>query len=77
MRHLCMGVLGLCLSISLAAGGKSGVELLDPKEPTCGNHGTAVEFLDTPTKAAAAAKKDGKLVMVLHISGHFEDPRFT
>ena len=49
---------------------------LDPK-PSCGSHGTAVEFLDTPSKAAALAKKDGKLLFVLHVSGHFEDPRFT
>jgi hypothetical protein len=75
VRHLYLGVLGLCLSIGLAAG--KGREPIDPKEPTCGNHGTSVEFLDTPAKAAAAAKKDGKLVMVLHVSGHFEDPRFT
>jgi hypothetical protein len=77
VRHLHLGVLGLCLSIGLAAAGKTGLEPIDPKEPTCGNHGTSVEFLDTPAKAAAAAKKDGKLVMVLHVSGHFEDPRFT
>ena len=40
-------------------------------------HGTAIEFADTPKEAAAQAKKEEKLVLVLHVSGHFEDPRFT
>lgn len=44
---------------------------------TCGNHGTAVEFLDTPSEAARKALKEEKLVFVLHVSGNFEDPRFT
>jgi hypothetical protein len=43
----------------------------------CGNHGTKVEFVDTPKEAAAQAKKQEKLVFVLHVSGNFEDPRFT
>jgi hypothetical protein len=43
---------------------------------TCG-YGTKVDFVDTPKEAAALAKKQEKLVLVLHVSGHFEDPRFT
>jgi hypothetical protein len=43
----------------------------------CGKHGTEVAFVDTPSEAAAQAKKDQKLVFVLHLSGHFEDPKFT
>jgi hypothetical protein len=43
----------------------------------CGGHGTAIDFFDTPSQAARQAKKDGKLVFVLHVSGNFEDPRFT
>ena len=43
---------------------------------TCG-YGTAVEFVDTPKEAAALAKQQEKLVFVLHVSGNFEDPRFT
>ncbi len=39
--------------------------------------GTKVEFVDTPKEAAALAKKQEKLVFVLHVSGNFEDPRFT
>jgi hypothetical protein len=46
-------------------------------ETTCSNHGTSVEFVATPSEAAQRAKKEQKLVFVLHVSGHFEDPRFT
>ena len=46
-------------------------------ETSYGDYGTQVHFEDSPTDAAKAAKKDGKLVMVLHISGHFEDPGLT
>ena len=42
-----------------------------------GCFGTKVEFVDTPKEAAALARKQEKLVFVLHVSGHFEDPRFT
>jgi len=46
-------------------------------EATCGEYGTSVHFEDTPADAARRAKKDEKLVMVLHVSGHFENPAFT
>ena len=46
-------------------------------EGTCGSFGTTVEFVDTPSAAAKQAKKEQKLVFVLHVSGNFEDPRFT
>ncbi|HMF14499.1 MAG TPA: hypothetical protein VKE94_19420, partial [Gemmataceae bacterium] len=42
-----------------------------------GCHGTKIDFLDTPKEAATQAKKEQKLVLVLHVSGHFEDPRLT
>jgi hypothetical protein len=42
-----------------------------------GSCGTSVEFVDSPKEAAALAKKEEKLVFILHVSGHFEDPRFT
>jgi hypothetical protein len=47
------------------------------EEAACGSHGTRVEFYDTPSEAAKVAKKEQKLVFVLHVSGNFEDPRFT
>ena len=43
---------------------------------SCG-FGTKVDFVDTPREAAALAKKQEKLVLVLHVSGHFEDPGLT
>lgn len=42
-----------------------------------GSCGTAVEFVDSPKDAAALARKEEKLVLILHVSGNFEDPRFT
>jgi hypothetical protein len=47
------------------------------KEGSCGRFGTQVEFVDTPSEAARRAVKEQKLVFVLHVSGNFEDPRFT
>ena len=47
------------------------------KVPEKACFGTTLEFLDTPKDAAAKAKKDEKLVFILHVSGNFEDPRFT
>ena len=40
-------------------------------------HGTSVVFYDTPSEAATVAKKEQKLVMVLHISGNFENKDYT
>jgi hypothetical protein len=67
--------LWLIAGASLAHGadgkGKSG------EDHSCGSFGTKVEFVDTPSEAAKLAKKQEKLVFVLHVSGNFEDPRFT
>ncbi len=43
---------------------------------TCG-HGTKLDFVENPKEAASIAKKEQKLVLVLHVSGHFEDPGLT
>jgi hypothetical protein len=77
MRHLWMAA--TVLSLAALVGPARGVDLLDDKadKPTCKAHGTAVDFVDTPSEAARLAKKAGKLVLVLHVSGNFEDPRFT
>lgn len=48
-----------------------------PEAKTCGSHGTRIDFVDTPGQAAKIARKEQKLVFVLHVSGNFEDPRFT
>jgi hypothetical protein len=44
---------------------------------TCGHYGTSVDFYSSPSVAATQAKKEQKLVFVLHVSGLFEDPKFT
>ena len=62
---------GLCLALTSPA------IVQAESKPSCSGHGTTIDFFDTPKEAAAQAKKDGKLVMVLHVSGNFEDPRFT
>jgi hypothetical protein len=50
-----------------------------PKAPetSCGNYGTSVQFVKTPSEAARQALKEEKLVFVLHVSGLFETPDFT
>ena len=48
-----------------------------PSAAKCSSHGTSVQFYDTPTEAASRAKAEQKLVLVLHLSGIFEDPQFT
>jgi hypothetical protein len=60
----------------------SGARSCQPPTPpsegeTCGQFGTSVHFEKTPSIAAKKALKEEKLVMVLHVSGHFEDPEFT
>ena len=62
---------GIWFGAALAAAVLAGPAL---GEGACG---TAVEFVDSPKEAAALAKKEEKLVFILHVSGHFEDPRFT
>jgi hypothetical protein len=46
-------------------------------EPTCQRYGTSVKFLSSTADAAALAAREQKLQFVLHISGNFEDSRFT
>jgi hypothetical protein len=85
MRRLLFRIAGLCLAplVALALAHASPpsdgptLDSIKKKEATCGSHGTTVEFVDTPREAAKIAKKEQKLVFVLHVSGNFEDPRFT
>ena len=51
----------------------------DHKCGTCGGntYGTSIEFVGSPSEAAARARKEEKLVFVLHVSGNFEDPGVT
>ncbi len=45
----------------------------------CGKdtYGTSVEWSGSPQSAAEQALKEEKLVLILHVSGYFEDARFT
>jgi hypothetical protein len=65
------------LTFLLAAGLVAGLALPAAARAGCGKHGTQVEFVDTPKEAAELAKKQEKLVFVLHLSGVFEDPKLT
>jgi hypothetical protein len=65
MRRSMMGLAAVALLAAPAAAAD-----------TCG-HGTTLAFVETPKEAAALAKKQEKLVLVLHVSGHFEDPGLT
>ena len=50
-----------------------------PACASCGQktYGTSVEWVANPSAAAQQAKKQEKLVFVLHVSGNFEDPGVT
>jgi hypothetical protein len=55
-------------------------KLLDPsrpKTPGCQQYGTQVDFFDNPAEAIKRAKKEEKLLFVLHVAGNFEEPGFT
>ncbi len=67
MRPIALWAAGLCLAAGGAGQAAEG----------CGNHGTSVEFLATPSAAAKKALQEEKLVFVLHVSGLFEDPALT
>lgn len=45
----------------------------------CGQRtfGTSIEWAPSPPEAARRAQAEGKLVFVLHVSGHFENPGYT
>ncbi len=60
----------------LAWSGEKPAKPTDKAEPS-GSCGTSIDFFDSPQDAAKQALKDQKLVFVVHVSGNFEDPRFT
>jgi hypothetical protein len=45
--------------------------------PACETYGTAIRFSSRPAEAARKAKQEGKLLFLLHLSGNFEDAKFT
>jgi hypothetical protein len=66
------------LAVLWLAGTRGGELFAVPSDAaTCGEYGTTVHFEKTPSDAARKALKEEKLVMVLHVSGNFENPEFT
>jgi hypothetical protein len=45
--------------------------------PKTETFGMSVRFLSQPRVAADAARREGKLLFVLHVSGNFEESCFT
>ena len=41
------------------------------------SYGTSVKFVSNPDEAVGQAQREQKLLFTLHISGNFEDARFT
>jgi hypothetical protein len=54
-------------------------DLLEPLSHSsgCASYGTAIQFRSRPAEAARQAKQEGKLLLLLHVSGNFEDAKFT
>ncbi|OAI55086.1 hypothetical protein AYO44_02805 [Planctomycetaceae bacterium SCGC AG-212-F19] len=52
-------------------------ELPKSARPTTDTCGTAVEFMLNPLEALEVAGKEKKLMFVMHISGNFEEAKFT
>lgn len=50
---------------------------LSPAKPAYETYGTSVHFLSNPAEAAAQARREKKLLFVLHVSGNFEESCFT
>ena len=48
-----------------------------PKQPAGETYGTKVLFLNNREAAADTARREHKLMFVMHISGNFEDSCFT
>ena len=74
LRNAAASILALAW---LAPTSNAGVLDKPAAKSTCGDYGTSVHFEKTPSLAARKALKEEKLVMVLHVSGDFENPEFT
>jgi hypothetical protein len=82
MRRILLGsaaglLAALLLTGSAGVSGQTKKPAAGAGEVCTGDFGTSVHFLKTPSEAAKQALKDEKLVLVLHVSGDFEDPDFT
>jgi hypothetical protein len=52
-------------------------ELLPVAQDGCQTYGTKVRFHKDPAAAMTEARASKRMLFVLHISGHFDDPGFT
>jgi len=77
LRSLGIALLSLGLCGTVGADGPKAAGKKPSDTETCGDYGTSVRFEKTPKDAAKKALKEEKLVMVLHISGIFENSDLT
>jgi hypothetical protein len=75
MRSTLFSVAVLTIGAAMLPADEAQLRTEPESKPAC--HGTAVEFMSSPVAAAKQAGTQKKLVLVLHVSGHFEDPDFT
>ena len=76
LRMMVIGLIAVGFTLpALADGPKKGG--LETQPATCGDYGTSVHFEKNPKDAAKKALKEEKLVLVIHISGYFEEPDYT
>src|SRR5262245_11429579 len=52
-------------------------KVCNPGDPARETYGTTVEFVRGPREAARIAGEEGKLTLLLHVSGNFEEAKFT
>jgi len=70
MKRIVVWSVGALLSVVAARG-------ISAQETACRKFGTALTWEESIEKAVAVARKEAKLVLVLHISGNFEDAGLT
>jgi hypothetical protein len=69
--------LWIAFALALPLAAQEGAKSPDCKGCGRETYGTSVDWHGTPTEAGAKAKSDEKLLFLLHVSGYFEDPKFT
>jgi len=77
MRRIICGATAGLLAVLWLVGARGGAAAAAAPLDAGNEYGTTVHFERTPSDAARKALKEEKLVMVLHVSGDFENPEFT